>query len=613
MRKLIGVISLILFGVRTLPPTAWAYTICVQAFQSPIHSELPQGQRCSGTPLSAILGQFSKVVTNAAPEIQALMNSPALYLKTSVAAAANSTTLTFPDISGVLVGATVSIDGITGANGTIVNSVNGNGVTLNQPISDSVPANTWVGFNSGKVSFYTTGPTYCCSNILHLQNTTDLSVGETVTGIEIAPLTVIASIQGNTVILSRNVLANVAGWTTISFGAASPPTTKQTNYNTLAGANILTLSSVTGISVGQLVSGANIPSGTSVISIATPPGPSPTVTLSQNLTGTDQSNTLVTFQNKEVRVFIIGPSSTAAVDTNESMGWSAWSADYKTLYIGLSQLAFSDDSSSLSVSQLETAKLLQLLWAPGGGTTVDLTTMPHFAPAVLDSSAVMSDGDLAVYDLLAHEIAHYWNTASGIYTQSNSGLSSGCGPNAPSPCYPLVGGSFPTFSWSGYEADKTVFNPPWEPSGIWDYSTNSVTTGAQTLFSNAFSTAKPHGIQTWPDNTVSNQAMTLYSSFPSFLAAASPEEDIAETYTLLALYQAGVDSICLVVPTTDGNNISDQGVDVINKLVGTQTSSNTLWQKVQWVQANANLFGASSISIRQYVPPSPAECPPTSP
>lgn len=335
-----------------------------------------------------------------------------------------------------------------------------------------------------------------------------------------------------------------------------------------------------------------------------PTGPGPCATVSQDVLSGYQAAlwTIVQaaapeiqnfFATKTVKIFIIPPripSSTAAVEGVNTMGWGAWSGN--SVYVGISQLAF-DLTYTLPVHK--TAELLQLFWAPQTGMQqYDPSVMPHFTATTMQPNATLSSNQLAIYAILAHEIAHYWNGQGDGYKNASSGTSDLNIPTSASYC---AGGqtlasanTFPEFSWTDYVPEPSGYDPPWTQAGIWGCSYgNTVTTGLQTsLRDNLPST--PGGIQVWPSDQVVALLKAVYgapanpSNFPSALAATSPEEDFVESYTMFALFRAGLQSLCLVMPTGSAGSITNLTYDVMISLFGSGAAPFTT-SKVAWFQS----------------------------
>ena len=83
---------------------------------------------------------------------------------------------------------------------------------------------------------------------------------------------------------------NSAGTTCVAQGTLFGSSTLTTSASTSANGNVLTFTSVTGVSVGQTVSGTGIPAGTTVVATS-----GTTVTLSQTSTAGVASSATITF------------------------------------------------------------------------------------------------------------------------------------------------------------------------------------------------------------------------------------------------------------------------------------------------------------------------------
>ncbi len=299
------------------------------------------------------------------------------------------------------------------------------------------------------------------------------------------------------------------------------------------------------------------------------------------------------------------------------VSWVAWGqrpdpggAQKNTLFIGISEMVF-DGSYSLPIH--ETAKLMELFWSPDTpGAPGHSPPYPHYSPGqmpqflpAISTTGYMGSGQLAIYAILAHEIAHYWQFRYGIYKSSDDATTQP-NPSNIKACVPtrddgLKG--FPSYSWGNYmkgqssPGDNEYF-PPWiQQGGIWGCPTpGSETEKVQDFIYNHIpwidqptSTPNKGAVSKWPDPATPSVPETidnLYAktNLPSVLAATSPEEDFAETYTMLALYNAGLRSLCLSLPQpadTAHQTIPDR--DVIDTLFNQLTGS--LTRKVDWIVA----------------------------
>ncbi len=241
------------------------------------------------------------------------------------------------------------------------------------------------------------------------------------------------------------------------------------------------------------------------------------------------------------------------------IGWALWNDSLNRLYIGVSELAF---DQKYTLAQHETAKLIELFWYPGGPKPKSKDYSPKIMPTFLSTDSPESHL-YAAYEIIAHEVAHYWNRAYGgvgvgLYASSNSGVPVQSSPGivCPTTCYQLNPGTFPTWSWINYVAEPVAYDPPWTLEGIW--GNPKMTTFQETLKRYSVPLGG-FGFQGWPIGNSSNSSDIgtfldqLYSSgFPTAQAATSPVEDFAESYTMWALYRAGLRSLCLNVPMDNG-------------------------------------------------------------
>jgi hypothetical protein len=340
------------------------------------------------------------------------------------------------------------------------------------------------------------------------------------------------------------------------------------------------------------------------------------------------SHLLIDADALDLKIFIVPPSISVRcpfqhvcitqVEINTAMSWVAWKEDdFQTLYIGISALAF---NSGYTLSVHQTAALLDEFWQPsptGSQKTYASGVMPHFEKIEAADATKMGSGLLALYAILAHDVAHYWQAQKGVYNKANadSGTrdsTSDCSGNLDS----LKDSAFAAISWTDYAIDnEDEYHPPWTEAGIWGCA--SPKTAKPTVVATAVLNwmlkdpriiAAKGGIQTWPSQTVVDFISMLYSansSIPTALAATSPEEDFADSYTLLALYRAGLNRFCLTVPlppTSAAPTPKPASYDVIATLFAKQapfaTKENWL---VKWL--NANLLQKTPYTLTSYAPP----------
>ncbi|MCR4466997.1 glycoside hydrolase family 55 protein [Burkholderia sp. SCN-KJ] len=228
---------------------------------------------------------------------------------TTISATSASRTLNFANIPGVAVGMTAwYFNGSTSVViGTVV-SASVSTVTLDR--NANVPSGATVIFSgvglfgstiattasaaSGATSLTfatTTGVTYNDNYGFGSpgNETTGVSVGQGVSGTNIAAGTFVVGVTANTVTLSKATTGTIASGASIVFTPMVCMTSQTitTSAAAAAGTNTLTFTpypSARGCAVGQGVSGTNIPVGTYVTSVSGN-GNGPTVTLSNNFTG----------------------------------------------------------------------------------------------------------------------------------------------------------------------------------------------------------------------------------------------------------------------------------------------------------------------------------------
>ncbi|WP_175909928.1 glycosyl hydrolase family 28-related protein [Burkholderia metallica] len=228
---------------------------------------------------------------------------------TTISATSASTTLSFANTPGVAVGMTAwYFNGSTSVPiGTVV-SAGVSTVTLSQ--NATVPSGGTVIF-SGVGLFGTTIATTTAAasaatsltfatttGVTYNDNygfgapgneTTGVSIGQSVSGVNIASGTFVTGVAATSVTLSKATTGTVASGASIVFTPMVCMTSQTitTSAASAAGTNMLTFApypSARGCAVGQGVSGTNIPVGTYVTSVSGN-GNGPTVTLSNNFTG----------------------------------------------------------------------------------------------------------------------------------------------------------------------------------------------------------------------------------------------------------------------------------------------------------------------------------------
>jgi Ferritin-like domain len=191
---------------------------------------------------------------------------------TGTAAVGSSTVTSVSSIAGLAVGQVIVGPGIPGA--TTITAI---GVTAPFNLSLSAPATASnsgaifsVLINSTPIGVITSGS----KTLTGVSNTTGLGAGQVVTGTNIPTNTIITGVTSNTISLSAAPTATPA--------AISP-----TGVVTL-GSNVITLvSSITGLFVGQQISGTGIPAGSTITAINSVNGAAPfSITISSNVTAT---------------------------------------------------------------------------------------------------------------------------------------------------------------------------------------------------------------------------------------------------------------------------------------------------------------------------------------
>lgn len=236
------------------------------------------------------------------------------FTLTTISATSASTTLNFANTPGVAVGMTAwYFNGSTSiAIGTVV-SAGVSTVTLSQ--NATVPSGGIVVFSGVGLfgaTIVTTASTASAATSLTFASTTGVtyndnygfgspgnettgvSIGQSVSGTNIAAGTFVTGVTATSVTLSKATTGTVASGASIVFTpmVCTTSQTITTSAAAAAGTNTLTFTpypSARGCAVGQGVSGTNIPVGTYVASVSGN-GNGPTVTLSNNFTGSGIAN-----------------------------------------------------------------------------------------------------------------------------------------------------------------------------------------------------------------------------------------------------------------------------------------------------------------------------------
>jgi autotransporter-associated beta strand protein len=219
---------------------------------------------------------------------------------TSVSAASGATVLTFNSTAGLTVGQFVT--GTNIAANTYISLLTPTTVTLSVATSGAVAGGTEIGFAGETLpsaTVTTSALTSSGSAVLNFTNTTGLAVGQLATGTGIAANSYVVSIVPNTsVTLSQNT-TGVAGAASVVFAdETAASTTASTGASTASGAT-LPFTNTTGLAVGQLVTGTNIPANSYITAIV----PNTSVTLSQSVSGAVASGASLSFAGAYRRRF----------------------------------------------------------------------------------------------------------------------------------------------------------------------------------------------------------------------------------------------------------------------------------------------------------------------
>jgi autotransporter-associated beta strand protein len=179
-------------------------------------------------------------------------------LSTSGTTSSGGTVLNFASTTGLAVGQQVS--GTNIAAGSYISSLTGTTVTLSTATSGAIASAASIIFGGESASVATlptgstSGSTVSGATTMVLASTTGLNVGMMITSA--------AGIPVGTYITAINSATN-----TITLSAATISSGVAVTFNGAASSNVVTLTSTSGLVVGQSVAGTNVPAGTVITAI----------------------------------------------------------------------------------------------------------------------------------------------------------------------------------------------------------------------------------------------------------------------------------------------------------------------------------------------------------
>lgn len=199
----------------------------------------------------------------------------------------------------------ISVQNISGINTTHVFFNDGTGQMINRRILADNYLSYGIALGNLHVGPKTTGTiTSGSPSLSSLVSTTDIAVGQKISGTGIPSGTTVLSISGSTVTMSANATSSTTGVTVIFY--ANPTTTGNI---TNASNQLVSLGSTTGIAVGQSIAGTGIQFGTTVLGLS-----GSTVTMSSNATATT-TGVSVTFTGtagSNIRPTLVSASGSSA-------------------------------------------------------------------------------------------------------------------------------------------------------------------------------------------------------------------------------------------------------------------------------------------------------------
>ncbi len=170
-----------------------------------------------------------------------------------------------------------------------------------------VGAGTWIyspevlGFSTGATpttgavptsGAVTTNPAQANSgqDMITLASTSGVAIGQLIRGTNIPANSTVTAINANTITISNTLASNVTAGTSLTFGTITGGATTTNNALAMGGQNMITLASAAGVAVGEAVFGPNVPANTIVTALN-----GTTVTLSNALSSDVAIGTSFTF------------------------------------------------------------------------------------------------------------------------------------------------------------------------------------------------------------------------------------------------------------------------------------------------------------------------------
>ena len=272
----------------------------ISAINSSTQITLSQSATTNG---SSTLSFTSPVVTGLSSTANLLVGEPVtgtgIPAGTTISAINSSTQVTLSQSATTNGSSTLTFTSpvVTGLSSTanlfVGESVTGTGIPAGTTIS-AINSSTQITLSQSATTNGSSSLTFSSPVVTGLSSTTNLLVGETVTGTGIPAGTTIAAINSSTQItLSQGATAGGSTSLTIISPTVTGLTTVLTGNTTSGSPTVTGLSTTTNLVVGEPVSGTGIPSGTTITQINST---SLTITLSQNATATSSGGgTSLTF------------------------------------------------------------------------------------------------------------------------------------------------------------------------------------------------------------------------------------------------------------------------------------------------------------------------------
>jgi hypothetical protein len=222
------------------------------------------------------------------------------------------------------------ITGVSSTNGLVTaQTINGPGIPAGTTISALTPTSITLSQNATATSpaatvQFTGITTSKSTTITAVSSTAGLSVGQLIAGANIPNGATITAIGSNTITISA---------------AATATSTISPSGTTTAGSNVITgVTSVTGLIVGNAISGTGIPSTATITAIGTN-----TITISANATSTASAPEVLTSPSPEA---LFGGGETLTIATTETLT----TPTTETLTVGQSQIVLAGNATATGIN-----------------------------------------------------------------------------------------------------------------------------------------------------------------------------------------------------------------------------------------------------------------------